>query len=236
MTNRARILAILTNHSAYPSRLDTTGLWLTELTHFLDVLNAASYDVDFVSPSGGPVPLDERSLGWHYLNSATREHLKNPTFMARLKNTKAAALVDPAGYTAIYYTGGHGTMWDFPHSPALKNLGECIYRQGGVVSAVCHGVCGLLNLQGGDCRPLIAGRKVTGFSNTEEWLSRVKDQVPFLLEDELIAKGGYYYKAWLPFSSFVMVDGRIATGQNPGSSKAIAKTVLRLLEEETFRT
>jgi putative intracellular protease/amidase len=231
MPDRARILVVLTNHSAYPSRPDSTGLWLAELTHFLDVVDAAGYDADFVSPCGGSVPLDGRSLGWLYLNRATRQHLKNPAFMASLKNTRAAAQVDPADYAAIYYAGGHGTMWDFRDSAALRKLGEHIYRQGGVVSAVCHGVAGLLDLKDRDGRPLVAGRKVTGFSNREEWLSGLKGQVPFLLEDELIAKGARYCKAWLPFTSFVVVDGRIATGQNPGSSKAIAEAVVKLLAE-----
>ncbi|WP_413990113.1 type 1 glutamine amidotransferase domain-containing protein [Labrys okinawensis] len=231
MPNRARILVVLTNHSAYPSRPDRTGLWLAELTHFLDIVDVAGYDSDFVSPHGGPVPLDERSLGWLYLNNAMREHLGDPAFIASLRNTKAAAQVDPADYAAIYYAGGHGTMWDFCDSASLTKLGERIYRQGGVVSAVCHGVAGLLDLKDEDGRPLVAGRKVTGFSNSEEWLSGLKSQVPFLLEDELIARGAHYSKAWLPFTSFVVVDGRIATGQNPGSSKAIAKAVVALLAE-----
>jgi putative intracellular protease/amidase len=236
MPDRARILVVLTNHSAYPSRPDSTGLWLAELTHFLDVVDAAGYDADFVSPCGGSVPLDERSLGWLYLNRATRERLEDPAFMARLNRTKAADEVEPDKYAAIYYAGGHGTMWDFRNNAALRNLGEQIYRQGGVVSAVCHGVGGLLDLQDGKGRPLVAGRKITGFSNREEVLSGLKGEVPFLLEDALIATGARYSKAWLPFSSFVLVDGRIATGQNPGSSKAIAKAVVELLAKPPSAT
>ncbi|MGO4339890.1 type 1 glutamine amidotransferase domain-containing protein [Labrys sp. KB_33_2] len=231
MSNRGEILVVLTNHSAYPSRPDKTGLWLTELTHFVDAVEAAGYTTDFVSPAGGAVPLDERSLGWLYTDRAARAHLNNPHFMTRLKNTMAAADADPRGYAAIYFTGGHGTMWDFRGNNALKNLGERIYRQGGVVSAVCHGAAGLLDLQGADGQPLIAGRRLTGFSNTEEQLSGIKDQVPFFLENELKAKGARYSKAWLPFSSFVVLDGRLATGQNPGSSKAIAKAVIKILTE-----
>jgi putative intracellular protease/amidase len=229
VSNQGKILVVMTNHSAYPNRHDKTGLWLTELTHFVDIVEAAGYTTDFVSPAGGAVPLDERSLGWLYMDGAARKHLKDPRFMARLKNTKAAADVDPTGYTAIYFTGGHGTMWDFRGNRALKYLSERIYQQGGVVSAVCHGLAGLLNLQGADGHPFIAGRRLTGFSNAEEQLSGIKDEVPFLLENELKAKGARYSKAWLPFSSFVVVDGRLATGQNPGSSKAIAKAVIELL-------
>lgn len=227
---------MLTNHSTYPGRTDKTGLWLAELTHFLDVVEAAGYEADFVSPLGGAVPLDERSLGWLYLNRATRGRLNDPAFMARLNRTKAADEVEPDKYAAIYYAGGHGTMWDFPGNAALRNLGEQIYRQGGVVSAVCHGVGGLLDLQDAKGRPLVAGRKITGFSNREEVLSGLKSAVPFLLEDELIARGARYSKAWMPFSSFVLVDGRIATGQNPGSSKAIAKTVVELLAKSPSAT
>ncbi len=224
-----KILVVMTNHSAYPSRSDKTGLWLTELTHFYDVALAAGYDMDFVSPLGGQVPLDERSLKSIYLDKSARQHLADPAFMQKLKTTLAPNTINPTQYKAIYYTGGHGTMWDFPNNKALQNISEQIYRQGGIVSAVCHGVGGLLPLQNENGKPLIAGRKVTGFANIEETLSGIKSQVPFSLQNELIERGANYKQAFIPFTSYVVSDDRIITGQNPQSSKEIAEAVVKRL-------
>ena len=224
-----KILVVMTNHSAYPSRSDKTGLWLTELTHFYDVALAAGYDMDFVSSLGGQVPLDERSLKSIYLDKSARDHLADPAFMQRLKTTLAPNMINPSQYKAIYYTGGHGTMWDFPTNKALQNISEQIYRQGGVVSAVCHGVGGLLPLQDENGKPLIVGRTVTGFANIEETLSGIKSQVPFSLENGLIERGANYKQAFVPFTSYVVSDDRIITGQNPQSSKEIAEAVVKRL-------
>ncbi len=224
-----KILVVMTNHSAYPSRSDKTGLWLTELTHFYDVALAAGYDMDFVSPLGGQVPLDERSLKSIYLDKSARDHLADPAFMQRLKTTLAPSAINPTQYKAIYYTGGHGTMWDFPNNKALQNISEQIYRQGGIVSAVCHGVGGLLPLQDENGKPLIADRTVTGFANIEETLSGIKSQVPFSLQNGLIERGAKYKQAFVPFTSYVVSDDRIITGQNPQSSKEIAEAVVKRL-------
>ena len=224
-----RILVVMTNHSAYPSRSDKTGLWLTELTHFYDVALAAGYKMDFVSPLGGEVPLDERSLKSTYLDKSARDHLADPTFMQRLKTTLSPSAINPSDYKAIYYTGGHGTMWDFPNNKSLQNIGEQIYRQGGIVSAVCHGVGGLLPLQDENGKSLIAGRTVTGFANIEETLSGIKSQVPFSLQNGLIERRANYKQAFVPFTSYVISDDRIITGQNPQSSKEIAEAVVKRL-------
>ncbi len=224
-----KILVVMTNHSAYPSRSDKTGLWLTELTHFYDVALAAGYEMDFVSPLGGEVPLDERSLKSIYLDKSARQHLADPAFMQRLKTTLTPNAINPTQYKAIYYTGGHGTMWDFPNNKALQNISEQIYRQGGVVSAVCHGVGGLLPLQDENGKPLIADRTVTGFANIEETLSGIKSQVPFSLQNGLIERGAKYKEAFIPFTSYVVSDDRIITGQNPQSSKEIAEAVVKRL-------
>lgn len=198
-----------------------------------DALKEAGFGVDFVSPNGGVVPLDERSLGWLYIDAAEKNHLKDRAFMAALASTRAAADIDPAGYQAIFYTGGHGTMWDFKGNQDLKRIAEAIYRNGGIVSSVCHGAAGLLDLQDENGKPLIQGRRVTGFSNTEESLAGIKDQVPYMLQSELEGRGALYDKGFLPFSSFLMTDGRLVTGQNPGSSKEVAQALLTALRNNT---
>ncbi len=227
--NKGKILVVMTNHSKYPTRKDTTGLWVTELTHFYDVARKAGYDMDFVSPNGAAVPLDERSQKWIYMDKEARAHLADPAFMSRLNNTLKPTDVKASDYKAIYFTGGHGVMWDFPNNPELTALAEQIYRQGGVVSAVCHGVAGVLALKDEQGQPLIANRKVTGFSNREEVLSGMKKQVPFSLEDQLKSKGSKYSEGFLPFTSFVVVDDRIITGQNPQSPREVGVEVVKKL-------
>lgn len=228
-TSKGKILVVMTNHAKYPSREDTTGLWVTELTHFYDVARKAGYEMDFISPNGGVVPLDERSQKRIYMDKEAYAHLADKNFMARLNNTLKPSDVKATDYKAIYFTGGHGVMWDFPNNPELTDLSEKIYRQGGVVSAVCHGVAGLLALKDEKGQPLISNRKVTGFSNMEESLSGMKKQVPFFLEDNLKAKGATYKRGFFPFTSYVIVDDRIITGQNPQSPREVGEEVVKRL-------
>ncbi len=232
VANNRQILVIMTNHASYPSRTDTTGLWLTELTHFTEVVEAAGFTTVFASPKGGVVPLDERSLGWLYIDKAAREYLQSPTLRTRLQNTLPIADVDPSQFRAIYFTGGHGVMWDFPGNPDLQRVAQTIYNQGGIVSAVCHGVAGLLDLKDEQGNAIIKGKNITGFSNREELLSGMKREVPFLLEDRLLSQGARYRKGWVPFTSFVITDGRLITGQNPQSPKAVAYAVITELSKD----
>ncbi|MFW1802336.1 type 1 glutamine amidotransferase domain-containing protein [Acinetobacter nematophilus] len=227
--SNGKILVVMTNHATYPSRSDTTGLWLTELTHFYDIAQAAGYEMDFLSPKGGAVPLDERSLKSIYMDASAKAHLADPDFIQRLNTTLAPDAIEPANYQAVYYTGGHGTMWDFPNNRDLQRISEKIYQQGGVVSAVCHGVGGLLPLKNEKGQALIAGRSVTGFANIEETLSGIKSQVPFSLQNSLIQHGAQYKRGFFPFTSYVISDDRIITGQNPQSSKEIAEAVIKRL-------
>lgn len=218
-----KILVVMTNHYEYPTRHDTTVLWLTELTHFTDIVEAEGYETVFTSPKGGKVPLDERSLGWLYMDHSAREQLESEAFMARLNNTLPIDAIDASQFDAIYFTGGHGVMWDFRDNAGLKQAAETIYAQGGIVSAVCHGVAGLVDLKDADGQPLIQGRRITGFSNTEELLSGLKKEVPFFLQDDLESQGADYKKSLIPFKSYALTDGRIITGQNPSSAKAVAE-------------
>lgn len=222
-----KILVIVTNHEDYPTRTDKTGLWLTELTHFYDVMISAGFKIDIASPLGGKTPLDKRSLGWIYMDKAAKDYLNNGRFTALLDNTLDARSISHEEYVAIYFAGGHGTMWDFKSNADLKRLGEGIYNSGGYVTSVCHGVAALLNLQNSQQQPLISGKQITGFSNTEEWLAGLSNEVPFSLEDEIKKLGADYDKTLLPFVSYAVADGRIVTGQNPSSGKAVARKLLQ---------
>jgi putative intracellular protease/amidase len=230
--DRHLILVVMTNHDRYLSRTDTTtGLWLGELTEFTDVVEAAGYTPVLVSPKGGKVPLDQRSLSWIYKNKSAQEHLASPAFRDSLEHTLPIASVDPAQFDAIYFTGGHGVMWDFPDDPDIQRVAIGIYEHGGVVAAVCHGPAALINLKDEQGRPLIQGRHVTGFSDREEQLSGMKPQVPFSLQDRLIGQGALYSEGWIPFTSHVVTDGRIITGQNPESPKAVGQALVSLLSK-----
>ncbi|WP_394224910.1 type 1 glutamine amidotransferase domain-containing protein [Pseudoalteromonas spongiae] len=224
-----KVLIIVTNYDEYATRSDKTGLWLTELTHFYDLVIEAGLNVDIASPLGGKTPIDERSLGWLYMDKSAKMHLSDTRFSALLNETLDARQLDADNYMAIYFAGGHGTMWDFRDNADLKRLAEGIYNQGGYVTSVCHGAAALLNLEKSDGTALIYGKQVTGFSNTEEWLAGLKNEVPFSLEDELTSLGARYDKKLLPFASYAISDGRLITGQNPYSGKAVARELLKKL-------
>lgn len=225
-----KVLVVLTNTARYPSLKRATGLWLGEAVHFVAVIEKAGYKVDYVSPAGGYVPIDPHSLSmapdldWQWYD--------DKAFMNRLGATLAPDQVKAQDYHAIYFTGGHGVIWDFPDNTALQGLARQIFEAGGVVASVCHGAVGLLNIKLSDNTLLLKDREVTGFSNVEEQLVELDKVVPFLTENELAARGGLYSKAEDPWQEYVVHDqreGRLITGQNPASSAAVARQVLAVL-------
>jgi putative intracellular protease/amidase len=226
-----KILAVVTNQATYGASKHRTGLWLGELVHFYDKAVKDGHTVDVVSPAGGEVPLDPRSLGRLFADRTVRSYLAYPAFMAALKATASVADVDPGDYSTIFFTGGHGTMWDFPDNADLRRTAQAIYAGGGIVSSVCHGACALINLQDADGNPLVQNRTVTGFPTVEERLAGVKSRVPFLLEDELRAKGAKYVRSTVPMTPHAVRDGRLITGQNPVSTKAVSDLILAALAE-----
>ncbi len=221
---KMKVLIVLTNVEKYDSIERPTGLWLSELTHFYDVLVKNKIEADFVSPNGGYVPLEPKSIvdmdqvDWTYYQD---EDFRNRALGQTLRPDE----VDPTEYTAIYYAGGHGTMWDFPGSERLAEIGSAIYKNNGIVSAVCHGVVGLLPVVDENGQSILAGRKVTGFSNEEEELNGTTNNVPFLTEDSLKEKGADY-QAGKAFTEVVHTDGRLLTGQNPQSAHLLGEKVV----------
>ena len=224
-----KILVVLTNTAKYPTLRRATGLWLGEAVHFVDEVQKAGYAVDYVSPMGGYVPIDPHSLqmapelDWQWYD--------DKTFMNRLGNTLTPGQVKADNYCAIYYAGGHGVVWDLPENAPLQELARRIYEAGGVVAAVCHGVVGLLNIKLSDNSLLVRERQVTGFSNTEEKLAELDKVVPYLTENELVARGGKYSKHEDPWAAYVVSDDRLITGQNPASSQRVAQQVLERLKK-----
>lgn len=224
-----KMLVVLTNTAKYPTLKRPTGLWLGEAVHFVEQVEKAGYTVDYVSPLGGYVPIDPHSLqmapdlDWQWYD--------DKRFMTRLGSTLSPGQVKATEYSVIYYTGGHGVMYDFADNQTLQGLARQIYENSGIVAAVCHGVVGLLNIKLSDHRLLLKERKVTGFSNTEEKLAELDNVVPFLTENELVARGGHYSKHEDPWMPYVVADDRLITGQNPASTALLAEKVLAKLKQ-----
>ena len=230
MANTNRVLIIVTSVGEYEKAGFRTGLWLGELTHFYDVVEQAGYEPVIASIAGGHVPIDPESLSHDVLGElGTDRRYADRQFMDQLRETRSVAEVDPAHYVAIYLTGGHGVMFDFAQSDRLAGLLREFHESGKVVSAVCHGPCGLLGAQLSDGRYLVDGKDVTGFSWPEEELAQRDRAVPYSLQDELKQRGAEYSTAEQPFATYVREDDRLITGQNPGSAKAVAEAVVAKL-------
>lgn len=224
-----RILNVVTNVGHYDDPDHPTGLWLSELTHAWEVFDEHGFEQTLVSPKGGAVPLEPRSLKFPNYDKSAKAWHADPAKMALLQETLSPEQIDSTEYDAIYFTGGHAVMYDFPDSEGLQAITREIFERGGIVSSVCHGYCGLLNTTLSDGSYLIAGKKMTGFSWTEEKLARVDKLVPYNAEERAKKRGAIYEKAKLPFVSFAVVDGNLVTGQNPGSAKETAEKVADLL-------
>lgn len=224
-----KILVVLTSIEKYPNMNRATGLWLGEAVHFVKKVEAAGYEVDYVSPKGGYTPIDPHSLAM--ADSTDWEWYQRKEFMNRLGTTLKTSEVKPDEYVAIYYTGGHGVTWDFPENEELQAISRKIYEKGGLVSSVCHGAVGLLNIKLSNGSVLVKGKKVTGFSNEEEKLAELDKFVPFLTESELVARGAMYKKADKPWAPFAIEDSRLITGQNPASGGAVADLLIAALRK-----
>ncbi|MEU5827244.1 type 1 glutamine amidotransferase domain-containing protein [Micromonospora tulbaghiae] len=215
-----RALIALTSHSELGRTGRSTGYYVGEAAEPWEVFRAAGYDVDLASVAGGEPPVDGRDE-----NDTTQNDF---LATAGVTDTPKAADVDPERYDVILFAGGHGTMWDFPHDPGLARIARSVHERGGVVAAVCHGPSALVNLTLTDGSRLIAGKRVAGFTNSEEAAVGLTDEVPFLLADKLTEAGAQHVPA-PDFTEHVVVDGRLVTGQNPQSARAVADAVVKLI-------
>ncbi|GAB3970761.1 type 1 glutamine amidotransferase domain-containing protein [Spirosoma terrae] len=225
-----KALIVCTNHTDYPTKPHKTGLWLSEATHFYDELADRNLPYDIASPAGGVVPIDEKSLDRR--DNTNEKWYNNPAFRHKLEHSLRLNEVLPSDYQILYFAGGHGAMWDFPENVMLQAITRQIYENGGIVAAVCHGVSGLLNVALSDGSSLIDNRQITGFSNMEEKLVRLDDEVPFLLEDALKQKNTLYSKSMIPFIPYIEVDERLVTGQNTLSARKVGRKVMEEMYEK----
>ncbi|WP_043631802.1 type 1 glutamine amidotransferase domain-containing protein [Nonomuraea candida] len=215
-----RILIALTSHDDLGG-VEKTGYYVPEAAHPWEIFRKAGFEVDLASVRGGEPPQD----GYDPADPVQAAFLAAP----EPHDTARLADVDASRYDAVLYAGGHGTMWDFPDDPDVIRIGREVYERGGVVAAVCHGPSALVNLTLSDGTHLVAGRRVAAFTNTEEELRGVTHVVPFLLADALVARGAEHVpgETW---QAQVVVDGRLATGQNPASAGPLAERIVDLLD------
>ena len=219
-----RIAIVLTSHAELGKTGKPTGYYLPEAAHAWRVFTDAGFDVVFVSPRGGAAPLDPG--GQDRGDAANKAFLDDPVVQHGVRHTFRPDDLRGEHLSAIFFAGGHGTMWDFREDKALARLATDAARAGAVISAVCHGPAALVDLEL-DGKKLVADQPVTGFSNAEEEAVKLTGVVPFLLEDVLRSRGGHYEKAEGPWQSHVAVGSRLVTGQNPASSRGVAEAVVR---------
>jgi putative intracellular protease/amidase len=209
----------------------STGSWLEEIAAPFYVFKEAGYDVDIASISGGKIPLDEASLSGDFLTDTAKKFQSDAEASKALENSKSAVdITDTSAYAAIFVPGGHGIAADGPNNPVLQKLLVDFHDSGKVISSVCHGPIALTHVKLSNGNWLLKGKKVTGFSNSEETAVEKIKYMPFLIEDRLKEEGGSYSKGddW---SVHVVTDGKLVTGQNPQSSEGVAKAVLAVLKQ-----
>lgn len=223
-----KILMVLTSHDELGTTGKKTGFWLEEFAAPYYVFKDFGAEITLASPKGGQPPLDPKSDEKDFQTAATERFKSDGEAQAALAQTLKLSEISPADYDALFYPGGHGPLWDLAEDKNSIALIEAMYAQGKPVSAVCHAPGVLRHAKSPDGSPLVRGKSVTGFSNSEESAVGLTDVVPFLVEDELQKNGGKYSKG-VDWQSYIVRDGNLITGQNPASSEAVARVVLAQL-------
>ena len=223
-----KILMVLTSHDKLGDTGKKTGFWLEEFAAPYYVFKDAGAEVTLASPKGGQPPLDPSSDTDDAQTEATTRFKSDAAAQKDLANTAVLSTVSADGFDAIFYPGGHGPLWDLAEDGDSTALIETFAASDRPIGAVCHAPAVFRHPKGTDGNPLVSGKTVTGFTNTEEDAVGLTDIVPFLVEDMLKDNGGTYKKGddW---ASFVVTDGKLVTGQNPASSEEAARKLLALL-------
>ena len=226
--SKNKVLFVITNHEELGDTGKKTGYFLREVSYPYKAITEAGYNIDFVSPKGGPTPMDPGSNDMD--DEVNKAFTDDASIMNRLQNTMSPSEINPDNYDTIMYAGGHGTMWDFPDSEVLATIAVNIYEHGGVLGAICHGPAGLVNMKLKDGTYLVAGKRVASFTDEEERAIELENVVPFLLASKLEERGAIHTKA-KNFKPHVEVDGRLVTAQNPPSAKSMGEVMVKVLSE-----
>jgi len=226
-----KILIVLTSHDKLGHTGEKTGFWLEEFAAPYYAFIDAGADVTLASPKGGKPPLDPTSNEDEHQTESTRRFQDDEVAKRALTNTRKLSDIDPDDFAAVFYPGGHGPLWDLSGNKASIDLIRAMLESGKPVGAVCHAPAVLTEVTGANGGYVVSGRRVTGFTNTEEEAVGLTGVVPFLVESRLKQRGGQFGRGddW---ASHVEVDGLLVTGQNPASSAPAAEAMIRMLEEQ----
>jgi len=223
-----KILFVLTSHSELGNTGKKTGFWIEEFAAPYYLLSDAGIDITIASPKGGQPPIDPKSEAADASTPATERYNKDIAVKEKLSHTHRLSDVKQTDYDAVFYPGGHGPLWDLSTDATSISLIEDFYSNGKPIAFVCHAPAALVNVKAKNGDPLVKGKNVTGFTNSEEDAVHLSTVVPFMLESELKKLGAHYSKG-ADWGSYVQQDGQLITGQNPGSSEAAAKLLLETL-------
>jgi len=219
-----KILFGLTSTASFGPSAASTGAYFPEIAHAYDVLRARGHEIAFASPLGGSAPL----YGLDADDAVSVRLAADAELRSALSATATAASIDPSKYDAVYFAGGHGTMFDFPSNAEFARIIKGVDARGGVVAAVCHGPAVLVGVVRDDGTPFVSGKDVAAFTDDEERAMGLAGEMPFLLESKLVSLGAKHHKAE-SFQPKVVVSGRLVTGQNPASTHGLAVAVADLL-------
>lgn len=226
-----KVLFVLTSHAELGTTGKKTGFWVEEFAAPYYVLTDAGVEVTLASPEGGQPPIDPSSEAPGAQTDATKRYYQDTELLEKMQNTRKLSEVNADEFDAVFYPGGHGPLWDLTNNEESIRLIENFAKQKKPVAAVCHAPAVLTKARNANGEPLVKGKKVTGFTNSEEEAVKLSEVVPFLVEDELQELGGIYSKVddWQPH---VVRDGLLITGQNPASSEGVAEELLHLLKKQ----
>jgi putative intracellular protease/amidase len=220
-----KILMVLTSHDRLGDTGEKTGLWLEEFAAPYYIFKDAGAEITLASPKGGQPPLDPKSDAPEMRTAAMRRFKNDPEARQELAGTVKLSQINSGDFDAVFYPGGHGPLWDLAEDSDSIALIEKLYAAGKPVAAVCHGPAVFRHAKAPDGSPLVQGKSVTGFANSEEAAVGLTNVVPFLVEDLLKQNGGHYSKD-ADWHAYAVSDGNLITGQNPASSAAAARLLL----------
>ena len=226
-----KILIVLTSHGQLGETDQKTGFWIDEFATPYYVLADAGATITIASPNGGQPPVDPKSEAPDAQSPSTKRFFKDFDAIDKVANSHKLRDINSGDFDAVFYPGGHGPLWDLATDKTSIKLIEDFYNSQKPIAFVCHAPAALLNAKAENGQPLVEGKKVTGFSDSEEEVLGLTKIVPFLLEQELKKLGGYYNKG-KNWTSFTQQEGLLITGQNPASSEAVAELLLKALKEE----
>lgn len=223
-----RILFVVTSVDEVKTTGNKTGVWIEEFAAPYYLIKDKGVEITIATPKGGKAPIDPKSLSPDFATDAVKKFNGDKETIERLNNTVKLADLNINDYDAVYYPGGHGPMWDLPQNKESIHIIESFYAQGKPVALVCHAPAALENVKAANGDPLVKGKKVAGFTNSEEIAGKSVAEAPYLLEDMLKGKGADYVRGE-DWKGFAIVDGNLITGQNPASSELVGEKLLQAL-------